>query len=344
MKEQFLALAERLAASLRGDEVLLCNLSAERSDFVRFNQARVRQAGSVQQGYLTLHLVRGRRHASATLSLGEEAGDLTAAKAALASLRESLAGLPQDPWLLFNDAPQSTTSVRRGSLLAPEKVVGEILAAASGRDLVGIYAGGTLYRGFANSLGQKNWHEVDSFNFDWSLYQEGDRAVKSGYAGLDWRTEELRAKMAAAETQLDLLAIPRREIAPGEYRTFLAPRAMEELVTLLAWGGFSARARETKQSPLLRMQSAAKLSTQVTLAESTAEGLAPAFQAEGFIKPPKVALIAGGKLADPLISPRSAKEYRLASNAANGGETPESLDFGAGSLEEREVLSALERG
>jgi predicted Zn-dependent protease len=234
--------------------------------------------------------------------------------------------------------------VRRGSLLAPEKVVGEILAAASGRDVVGIYAGGTLYRGFANSLGQKNWHEVDSFNFDWSLYQEGDRAVKTGYAGLDWRTEELRAKMAAAETQLDLLAIPRREIRPGEYRTFLAPRAMEELVTLLAWGGFSARARETKQSPLLRMQTGAKLSTQVTLAESTAEGLAPAFQAEGFIKPPKVALIAGGKLADPLISPRSAKEYRLASNAANGGETPESLDFAAGALEEREVLSALERG
>ena len=53
--------------------------------------------------------------------------------------------------------------------------------------LVGVYAGGTICRGFANSLGQRNWHEVDSFNFDWSLYLEADKAVKGRYAGLDWQ-------------------------------------------------------------------------------------------------------------------------------------------------------------
>ncbi len=345
MREQFFALAERLAMSLRADEVLLCNLSAERSDFVRFNQARVRQAGSVAQGYLGLRLVRGRRHASASVSLtGDDRGDFAGAKDALASVREALASLPEDPWLLFNPTPQSTTSVRRGSLLAPQNVIGEILAAAKDKDLVGIYAGGTLYRGFANSLGQQNWHEVDSFNFDWSLYQEGDRAVKTSYAGLDWRSEELRSRMAAAATQLELLAVRRREIAPGEYRAFLAPRAMEDIAGLLAWGGFSARARETKQSPLLRMQGEARLSPQVSLAENSAEGLAAGFQAEGFIKQPKVSLIAEGRLAEPLISPRSAREYGLATNAANAAEAPESLDFSAGTLDERDVLGRLERG
>src|SRR5205814_7034674 len=55
-------------------------------------------------------------------------------------------------------------------------------------------------------------------------------------------------------------------------------------------------------------------------------------------------LITGGNLGQPLISPRSAKEYSLATNAANGGESPESLDMAAGSLAEGEVLQALDTG
>jgi hypothetical protein len=69
LKDRFFATAERLARGLRANETLLCNLSAERSDFVRFNHARVRQAGSVEQAYLTLRLVRDRRQASATVML-----------------------------------------------------------------------------------------------------------------------------------------------------------------------------------------------------------------------------------------------------------------------------------
>ena len=68
MKSQFYELAARLERELAPTETLLCNLSAERSDFVRFNQARVRQAGSVEQRYLNLRLVRARRQASATAS------------------------------------------------------------------------------------------------------------------------------------------------------------------------------------------------------------------------------------------------------------------------------------
>jgi len=44
------------------------------------------------------------------------------------------------------------------------------------------------------------------------------------------------------------------------------------------------------------------------------------------------------------VSPRSAKEYGLATNAANGGEAPESLDLAAGGLAERDVLQALDTG
>jgi predicted Zn-dependent protease len=116
------------------------------------------------------------------------------------------------------------------------------------------------------------------------------------------------------------------------------------MLGLLCWGGFSARARQTRQSPLLRMQSGAVLSPQVSLAENTAAGVAPGFQTEGFVKPGRVELIREGRLGEPLVSPRSASEYGLAGNAAGGGEAPSSLDMAGGSLGEGDVLAALDRG
>lgn len=344
MKAGFFDLSARLAEELQGGEVLLCNLSAERSDFVRFNQGRVRQAGSVEQRLLGLRLVRGRRQAGATVTLAGGTGDLALAKARLAALREDLADLPEDPWLLLNEQPTSTESARRGAIADAHAVVQAAVRAADGRDLVGFYAGGTLYRGFANSLGQRNWHEVDSFNFDWSLYLRGDRAVKGAYAGMEWNEAALQEKVEAAARELALLDREPRQIAPGEYRAYLAPRALEEVMGLLGWGAFSARARQTRQSPLLRMESGAALSPRVTLCENTAQGMAPAFQAEGFVKPARVELIRGGALGEPLVSPRSAREYGLPANGASGAESPESLDLAAGGLAAAEVLAALGEG
>ena len=320
--------------------MLLCELSGERSDFVRFNRGKVRQAGSVEQGYVSLRLVRDRRQASTTLALGGE--DFAAAKAALSELRGFLDDLPDDPWLLVNDVPCSISSERRGVLASAAEATEEIVGQAQGRDLVGIYAGGTLWRGFANSLGQRNWHEVDSFNFDWSLYLEGDKAVKSRYAGFDWNPRTLETRIETAAQQLGHLAMPRRTVEPGDYRAYLAPSALEELTGLLSWGGFSARARATKQSPLLRMESGGALSPKVTMIENTAEGMAPGFQGDGFVKPSRVTLIEQGRLRDALVSPRSAKEYGLATNA--GRESPEALDLAPGMLKRDQALEALDTG
>src|SRR3954469_12295878 len=344
MKGQFFSLAARLDQDLASSETLLCNVSAERSDFVRFNKALVRQAGSVEQRYLTLRLLNNRRQASATLALAGSDDDIAHTREALASLRTTRRELPKDPWLLINENAQSSDVERRGRVAPAMQVVEEAIGAARGRDLVGFYAGGTIYRGFANSLGQRNWHEVDSFNFDWSFYRQGDQAVKTSYAGFDWDAAALAGKMAQAGERLELLALPRRTIEPGEYRAYLAPAALNDIVGLLGWGGFSARARQTKQSPLLRMQEGATLSARITLTENIADGIAPAFQAEGFVKPPRVVLLSAGRLGDPLVSPRSAKEYRLETNGANGGGAPESLDLAAGTLAERDALAALDTG
>ena len=244
MRERFSELTASLEETLRPGETLLSSLSAERSDFIRFSKALVRQAGSVEQSYLTLRLARERRQAQATLALAGNSEDLDVAKAAIAQLRDALAGLPPDPLYLINEHPECTSTVRHGKLAPASTVVDEAVERAKGRDMVGFYAGGTLYRGFANSLGQRNWHEVDSFNFDWSLYREGDQAVKTSYAGFDWDAAAFAARMARASEEVELLgAAPRRTLEPGDYRAYLAPAAMNEVLSMVAWGGFSARAR-----------------------------------------------------------------------------------------------------
>lgn len=344
MKDGFYALADRLAREARGGEVILCELAAEQSDFVRFNHGRVRQAGTVTQSVLGLRLVNAGRQAATEVTLAGGVDDLERARAALATLRDVVAQVPEDPWLALPDAIRSTDTAHPGALPPPDAVVEDIVSRATGLDLVGFYAGGTIVRGFANSLGQRNWHEVQSFNLDWSLYVKADKAVKAGYAGLHWDRDDFATRLERAREQLAVLERPARTIEPGDYRTYLAPQALEELVGLLGWGGFSARARRLRQSPLLRMEHGARLSERVTLTENVAGGLAAPFQGEGHVKPATVPLIVDGALSDALVSPRSAREYGLVSNAANEREAPEAIELAPGTLATDDVLAALDTG
>ena len=99
--------------------------------------------------------------------------------------------------------------------------------------------------------------------------------------------------------------------------------ALAEVTGLLEWNAFSARARQTRRSALLRMDHGETLSPKVSIVENIEEGIAPAFQQDGFVKPPRLTLIDRGRLADSLVSPRSAKEYGIATNGAGPAESPE---------------------
>src|SRR4051812_28881578 len=114
MKAHFFELFDALCRGLSSGETLLCDFSGERSDFIRFNHARVRQAGSVDQRYVSIRLVRDHKHASATLSLSNAADDPARAAITLKELRDVLTQVPADPWLLIAEEPQSTEDERRG--------------------------------------------------------------------------------------------------------------------------------------------------------------------------------------------------------------------------------------
>jgi len=346
MENYFGELAALLDRSLAGAEIYNARLDAERSDFVRLNRAQVRQPGTVTQIYLRLHLIDGRRHAEESLTVsGELSRDREAVLAALARLRATLASLPDDPYLAYATEVRSSRSVRSEALPPAEQIVDVLLDAAAGLDLVGLYAGGPVYRGFANSLGQRNWHEVATFSLQWSLYHRADKAVKSVYGGFEWDASALRARMAEARERLALLARPARSLEPGRYRAYLTPSAMEEIAGMLCWGGFSGRALQTRQSCLFRLnEGSAELDPSIGFSEKTVEGIAPAFQDEGFTRPPEVSLVADGRMVGSLVSPRTAREFALAQNGANASEAPESLEMRGGELRGDDALELLDRG
>jgi len=343
-KELFYGYVDDLSAMLSGGEVLLANYSGEKSDFVRFNHSLIRQPGSVTQMEMSLRLIDGQRHVcSSTTLTGESEVNQAKLAAMLDTLRGDLPHVPEDPYLLYATDVCSSEEVHDDTLPATEDAVDAVLAAGEGRDLVGIYASGVIEAGFANSLGQRNWFARPSFNMDWCFYHQRDKAVKTAYAGFVWDNEQFNRKVATAREQLAVLAGDPRTIDPGEYRVFLAPSAMQEILGMLCWGGFGLKDHRTKNTPLLKMiADGATLSPVVTLRENTAGGLAPRFSARGYAKSDSVTLIENGQYRNCLVSPRSAAEYDVPTTG--GRESPESLELAPGMLEETRVLEALDTG
>ena len=350
MKDEQRYFDERVSATtagLTGEEVLIANTSGENTDFIRLNAGDVRQAGSVSQRTMTVDLIEGQRHVEGTIQLSGDPGMDDARLAALTGkLREQRQLVGEDPFLLYNTNPVSTERINSGVIPDPESALSDIRSAGAGKDMVGIYAAGDTFRGFGNSLGQRSWHQASSFNLDWCFYLAADKAAKNMYAGFQWDDDAFAAKVDWSAQQLAALERKPVELAPGGYRTYLAPVALEELVTLLSWyGSFSLRSHETRQTPFLRMLTdGVELSPEVTISEDTAGGVAPNFQSAGFVRPESVSLVTRGRYADTLVSPRSSKEYGVPTNGASDHEIPESLRIEPGNLPVADVQEALDTG
>ncbi len=344
MENYFNDLFQQLTTHLTGKEILTANLAGEQSDFVRLNHNQIRQAGHVKQHVLTIRLIEGQRQSQASCDLqGHLNEDLQQLKALLTSLREQRTYLPEDPYLYIATDINNTRHVHEHSLPDAHQAIEHITSAAQGLDLVGIWSSGEIYRGFANSLGQNNWHSTSNFNFDWSLYHAQDKAVKIGYAGFEWQAATLTQKMASAKNTLAIMSKPAKTIQHGQYRVYLAPTALQDILDMMAWGGFDLKSHRTATTPLLMMiKEKSQLHPSVTITENNAQGLGPLFTQAGFIKPAQVTFIEAGIYQDCLVSSRSAKEYEQPVNTDT--EHPHSLHMQAGTLAQADILSELDTG
>lgn len=343
--QNFQALVAWLGDNLDSSEQFTLSYAAEHSQFIRFNHAKVRQAGDVRQSDATLRLIADGRQADLNLTLsGAEEIDLERLAEALEQLRQTLPLIPPDPYLLLNESPWDSQSRQEQPLPDSAEVLARIEAGAGDLDLVGIYAAGPVCRGFASSFGAFGWHQANSFNFDWSLFHANGQAVKANYAGQVWDDRQFARRMAQAREQLDYLGRPLKTLSPGEYRAYLAPAALEEIVGMLGWGGFSAQAIANKNSPLQRLYAGdVALSPLVSLDEQVSGSLSPAFSDEGYPRS-DLRLIDQGKALEQLTNARSAAEFQRAANGAESWESPSALSMAAGELAEADVLERLGTG
>lgn len=356
MRALFDSLADALDAQARPGELLAATFDAEGSEFLRLNGGRIRQAGRVERAVAHLRVVDGGRQAFHALTLpGLRAGPdavSRAVRAALDGLRDAIAGSEPDPLLDISRDAVVADDTGPDAPFDREAFVDTVAAAAGAADLVGFCAAGPVARGFCSSAGSRQWYQRSSVVFDWSIHLPVDeaaggarKAVKAGWSGAGFDAVALAAAIARSRADAVVMARPVRRLAPGEQRVLLAPRAFADLLELLGWGGFSARAHRSGQSPLGRLQRGElRLSPLLSMAEDLDAGFAPGFQADGYPRPRRVPLIESGRFAQWLASPRTAREYGLPSNAAAAGESPDSLRVAPGLLADADALARLGTG
>ena len=342
----FNQLVDALLPQIQDTEQIKFTLVAEHSQFTRFNQAKARQTGTVRSGSLSLTLMdKGRTTSQSFPFTGEKDVDWPALMAALTELREELPQLPEDPYLVLPSGNASSRDVYSGKLLAPEQVVPALLPGLDGVDAAGLYAGGTSIRAYADSAGQRHWFETETFTLDYSLFTAAGQAVKGTYAGREWNAATYSDKLATSKRLLAQMEPPRKLLERGRYRTYLAPAAVSDLVSMLSWGGISEasiRRGGSALGPLRRGERT--LSEKVHIAEDFTQGQVPRFNQYGELAPRILLLIQSGELVNTLVSARTAKEYGIESTSAEAGEYLRSPLLSPGQLPNDRVLEALDTG
>ncbi|QSA96907.1 TldD/PmbA family protein [Methylococcus sp. EFPC2] len=347
-------LAESAFAELKTGEALNLNLSGEDQTYVRFNDSKVRQATQVRQTTLSLTWQSSGRKVEYSYDLsGQQEWDLATLHSLMARARSEVRVLPEDPYLVPLENHGASDRHHAGRLPVDEEIMATIAGETAGTELTGFFASGPQFRANRNSAGQNHWFSTESAFLDYSLFTINasgeNKAVKGLYAARDWNRDEFLAAVEASKNCLPLLRSATRPVAPGEYRVYLAPAAVSDIVGMFSWGAVSYNAWKKGDSALQRLIAGdARFSEQFSLRENFELGLTHRFNTLGELPPADLPIIERGQLKNLLVSSRSAKEYGVESNAADPagwtGEYLRSAEVLPGELAEADVLQALGTG
>ncbi|MDZ8139961.1 MAG: TldD/PmbA family protein [Nostoc sp. DedQUE04] len=346
LEVSFNRLIESLLIKKAENEQFTVRLSSERSQFTRFNHAKVRQTGCVADGWIELTLMADQRSSIRQFPFtGNWELDWQLAYPALQELRDELILLPIDPYLVLPSGNNTSREIHSGNLLPEEAVVTSVLEQVTELDFTGIYAGGIVIKGYGDSSGQKHWFATDSFSLDYSLFSTSEQAVKGTFAGSDWDESAYITKISEAKKQLELLARPIKELPRGQYKTYFAPAAVADLLVMLSWGAVSEADIQQGNSALAALSRQEKqLSTAFSLKENFQRGLVPRFNELGEMAAPELPVIEKGYLVNTLVNSRTAKEYQKIANGANGSETLRAPEISPGNLIFEQILPRLDTG
>ncbi len=346
LKELFKIFSTKLFDSLLKDEILKMTFSGESSQFIRINNAKIRQTGYVDDADVELTLIFNNRTCSRSFTYNNDAdNNLKTALSVLSDMRDEIIQLPEDQYIVEPMVSGSTDDVRHYSLLNEEQVIDALLPVMQDVDLVGIWASGRVFRGAANSLGLNHWFETDSFALDYSLVTPQHQMVKGTFSGQDWNQNKYEDFLNASKLKVELLNHKPVKIKPGSYRVWFEPAAVSDFISMFSWNGLSEASIQQGCSGFSKMRNNSELlSPKFTLKEDFSSGMVPRFNSEGEVAPETMLLIDGGKLQNTLVSSRTAAEYGVESNMAENGESLRSPQMQTGYLQEVDILPTIDNG
>lgn len=346
-------LSEKIFSELNKEESLSIELHSEESEFLRFSRSKIRQNTSVNQHELLLKLFSNHRISekifNLTLNLQQ---DLGTARSLLAKARHEILILEPHPRYLELTGKDSSSFVKRIKRPEDSEIAELVNQHFSDLDLVGFWCSGPIRKASLNSNGQFHFYEVDSFFWDFSIYdkfQGRDLAAKGFYSSQEWSTEKFLDSIQRTKTKLQLLKQPVKNLSPGRYPCYLEPFAVDELLQTVNRGSFSWRGYKQGYAPLRKLyDNELSFSEKLTFTENLDLGLSPQFNDLGELAPVQTTLIENGKPKNLLISTATAREYgqssNIKSNFASASESCRSLEVKPGQLKQEDILKKLDTG
>ena len=346
MENKFKSLSKKLFSQLKKDEILTVSFVGENSQFIRLNNAKVRQTGLVDDADIKLKMIANNRTCSGSFTLsGDDVVDLSRGSSEIERMRLESKEILEDPYIVMPSESGSSHEVKSANGLAFNDAVDAIMPAVQGVDFVGVLANGRMYRGNLNSLGQEHWFETESFCLDYSLVTKEHQMVKGTFAGTDWSQDKYEAYLNNSKQKLKMMELKPVSIETGEYRTWFEPAAVSDFIDMFSWNGISEASIQQGCSGFGKMRhDDVRLSPQFSVSEDFSTGMVPKFNSDGEIAPAVVPIISDGELVNTLVSSRTAAEYNTLTNFAESGEYLRSPKMEPGNLRKDDIVNRIDTG
>ena len=170
MENKFKNISRTIYSQLKKDELLTLSFTGEESQFIRLNNAKIRQTGLVNDADIHMKMIANGTTCTGSFTLsGNDDIDTKRAKLEIDRMRLESTQILKDPYLIKPGGSGSSREIKKSNGLSFSDAVDAILPAIQGVDFVGILSNGKMYRGNSNSLGQEHWFETESFSLDYSL-------------------------------------------------------------------------------------------------------------------------------------------------------------------------------
>lgn len=270
-REEAKALADRVLALSSADQTRV-NITTQWSGNTRFADGSITTSGSVTNTTVTVTVTAGKRQASASTNVLDEASlkrtvDLAARLAQLA---------PEDPELMPELGPQTYTAVNGFSQetaeLDAESRAAAIRRAVTAATSAGNAAGQIFTAGYleanarvvavATSRGLLAYHRTTDADF--SMTARTPDGTGSGWArtaARDWGGIDTAA-LGRIAAQKAVASRNPQTIDPGMYTAVLEPQAVTDLIPLLA-GALNARNADEGRSPFSKPDGGTRIGEKV---------------------------------------------------------------------------------